>query len=107
MVKKTLPDNITRLVRSFRSLLEKDNIPVDSMIVFGSEAKGTARAESDIDVCVVSPLFGNDKITEMQILFRKAGRIDSRIEPYPMSPKDLKDTYNPIVSEIVKWGILV
>ncbi len=107
MVTKKLSDTVTRLVKSFRVLLEKDNIPVESMIVFGSEAKGTARGTSDIDVCVVSSSFGVDQMGEMQMLFRKARRIDSRIEPYPMSPKDLEDRYNPIASEIVTWGVLV
>jgi len=41
------------------------------------------------------------------MLFKKARRIDSRIEPYPMSPKNLLETNNPIVGEIMKWGVLV
>ncbi len=107
MVKKTLPKNIIRLTKSFRSLLEKDLIKVDSMIVFGSQAKGNARKESDIDICVVSPSFGHNDLEEMQMLFKKARRIDSRIEPYPMSPKNLLETNNPIVGEIMTWGVLV
>ena len=107
MVKKILPENIIKLIRSFRSLLENDLIKVESMIVFGSQAKGNARPESDIDVCVVSPSFGHNDIEEMQMLFKKARHIDSRIEPYPMSPKNLLETNNPIVGEIVSWGVLV
>ena len=107
MVKNTLPENIIAVTRSFRSLLESDNIQIDSMIVFGSQAKGKARPDSDIDVCVVSPTFGRDDIAEMQMLFKKARRIDSRIEPYPMSPQNLTETGNPIVGEIVNWGIFV
>lgn len=107
MAERTLPESIIKLTRSFRSLLEQDNIPVESMIVFGSQAKGKARADSDIDVCVVSPSFGRDDVGEMQMLFKKAHRIDSRIEPYPLNPEDLKEIYNPIVGEIVKWGVVV
>lgn len=107
MVTKTLPENVIKLTKSFQSLLEKDNIPVDSMIVFGSQAKGNAREGSDIDVCVVSSAFGHNDVEEMQMLFKKARRIDSRIEPYPMSIENLKATNNPIVNEIVTWGVLV
>ncbi len=107
MVKKILPENIIKLTDSFRLLLENDNIQVDSMIVFGSQAKGNTRPESDIDVCVVSPAFGYNDTEEMQMLFKKARRIDSRIEPYPMSPKNWLETNNPIVGEIMKWGVLV
>ena len=107
MVKKILPKNIIKLTESFRSLLENDNIQIDSMIVFGSQAKGNTRPESDIDICVVSPSFGQNDTEEMQMLFKKARHIDSRIEPYPMSPKNLLEIDNPIVSEITKWGVLV
>ena len=107
MVKKILPENIIRITKSFRTLLENDRIKVDSMIVFGSQAKGNARKGSDIDICVVSPSFGRNDTEEMQMLFKKARHIDSRIEPYPMSPKNLLETNNPIVGEIVSWGVLV
>ena len=107
MVKKTLSENIIKLTKSFRKLLEDDNILVDSMIIFGSQAKGNARPESDIDVCVVSPSFGKNDVLEMQMLFKKARKIDSRIEPYPMNSVNLKAINNPIVGEIVKWGVLV
>ena len=107
MVKKILPKNIIKLTKSFRSLLENDNIKIDSMIVFGSQAKGNTRPESDIDVCVVSPSFGFNDLQEMQMLFKKARHVDSRIEPYPMNPKNLLEINNPIVGEIMKWGVLV
>jgi len=107
MVKRKLPENIITLMQSFRTLLENDNIPVDSMIVFGSQAKGNVRAESDMDVCVVSPSFGHNDVEEMQMLFKKARHVDSRIEPYPMTAENLKAINNPIVNEIVTWGVLV
>lgn len=107
MVKKTLSNNVIDIIKSFRSLLEKDHIQVDSMIVFGSEAKGNPHVGSDIDVCVVSPSFGENEVGDMQMLLRKARHIDSRLEPYPMSPENLKATYNPIVNEIVTWGVIV
>ncbi len=107
MVKKILGEDIIRLTKSFRSSLENDNIEIDSMIVFGSQAKGNSRPGSDIDICVVSPSFGSNDTEEMQMLFKKARRIDSRIEPYPMNPKNLSETNNPIVGEILRWGVLV
>ena len=77
------------------------------MILFGSYAKGTARKDSDIDVAVVSKKFGVNDVTEMQWLWKKTHLVDLRIEPYPLNPRDLKFIENPIVSEIVKWGVLV
>jgi uncharacterized protein len=100
----TLPLDIQTTVRAYRTYLEAEGIPVQSVSVFGSYAKGTQRPESDIDVCVVSPVFGVNDVLEMQMLFRKALHIDTRIEPYPLSPSALADTWNPIVGEIVRTG---
>ena len=107
MVKKQLSNNVIKSVQLLRSRLEDNKIPIDSMIVFGSEAKGSAHAGSDIDVCVVSPSFGQDEMADIQMLFKQARHVDSRLEPYPMNPANLTATYNPIVNEIVTWGVLV
>lgn len=107
MVTKKLPDNIIEIAKSFRNLLEIKGIQIVSIIIFGSQAKGTARPESDIDVCVISPSFGLNDVAEMQMLFKQARHVDSRIEPYPMSPKAFEDTNNPIVGEIHTWGVVI
>ena len=107
MVKKQLSENIIKITKLFRDFLVESKIPVESMIVFGSYAKGNERPSSDVDVCVVSDIFRENNIEDMQMLFKKARQIDSRLEPYPMNPKDLKNIENPIVNEIVTWGVLV
>jgi len=107
MAKKAISKDIIRNIQKFKTVVEAAGVPVEKMILFGSYAKGTARTDSDIDVCVVSKKFGFNDVLEMQWLFKKTTDVDLRIEPYPMSPKDLKFTENPIVGEIVKWGVLV
>jgi uncharacterized protein len=100
----TLPVDIQNTVRQYRAFLESEGVPVSRMRVFGSYARGNYRAGSDIDVCVVSSTFGKNDVLEMQMLFRKALHVDTRIEPYPLSPEGIKDTWNPIVGEIVRTG---
>lgn len=107
MVKKTLTREIIDISKSFKSFLEKENFPVDFLVVFGSHAKGTAREGSDIDICVVSPAFGHNDVLEMQMLFKKARRVDSRIEPYPVNSDSFKETWNPIINEINTWGVKI
>jgi len=34
-------------------------------------------------------------------------QIDSRIEPVPFAPLDLKDTYNTLAAEIRKYGVVL
>src|SRR3989338_5058644 len=105
MVKRKLPENIIKTVNEFKKSLQASWVTVDFLIVFGSYAKGLARPDSDIDVGVVSKMFGKDDVLETQELFKKALRVNTFIEPYPINPKDLQDTYNPIIQEILSTGI--
>ncbi|OGZ72204.1 MAG: hypothetical protein A2908_02350 [Candidatus Staskawiczbacteria bacterium RIFCSPLOWO2_01_FULL_38_12b] len=107
MVKKKLPKSIIKTVNEFKKSLQASGVDVDFFIVFGSYAKGVARSDSDIDVGVVSKMFGKDDVVEMQELFKKSLRVNAFIEPYPINPKDLKDIYNPIIQEILNTGIVV
>ncbi len=72
-------------VNSIRKYLQacRDNgIDVSFGVVFGSQVQGTAHKWSDIDLLVVSPLFdGVRNRQEVNLLWRIAARVDSRIEP--------------------------
>jgi uncharacterized protein len=72
------------------------------IILFGSYAKGTHNADSDIDIAVILKDYGN--LIDIQVdLMRLRRKIDSRIEPHPFREKDF-DISNPIVNEIIKYG---
>ncbi len=82
---------IDSLINHFAEELGKE-IPVEKILLFGSYAKGCPSLDSDIDIFVVSPFFATGKyITHMQYLFRKAAKIDSRLEPIPITPAELND----------------
>jgi len=72
------------------------------IILFGSYAKGTHNADSDIDIAVVLKDYSNLIDTQVDLM-RLRRKIDSRIEPHPFREKDF-DVSNPIVNEIVKYG---
>lgn len=104
MVKKSV---VKKLLR-FRSLLENSDIPVTHMIVFGSYAFGNPRPESDIDVCVVSPKLGKNRIEEGKMLFLLAIKIDAKLEPVAFSSSQFRnDKLSPLLHEIRKNGIRV
>ena len=107
MVKKTINKEIKKKLARFKDAIESGGVPVGKVIVFGSYAKGRANKNSDIDVAVVSYKFGKNDVLEMQWLWKKTEGIDSRIEPYPVSPKDLKENSSPIISEINRYGVLI
>jgi predicted nucleotidyltransferase len=70
--------------------------------LFGSFAKGSQTAESDIDIAIVLKDFPNTR--EKQVEFMKIRRtIDSRIEPHPFREKEFVES-NPLANEVLKFG---
>jgi predicted nucleotidyltransferase len=77
--------------------------PIENAILFGSFAKGTNNADSDIDVAIVFKKI--DDIVDMQIeLMCLRSDDDLLIEPHPFVTSEFQNT-NPIVAEILKNGI--
>ncbi len=73
--------------------------------MFGSFAKGTNHADSDIDIAIV--LKNASDIIDTQIDMMKLRRkVDLRIEPHPFAITDFT-LENPVVNEILKSGILI
>ncbi len=76
---------------------------ISQAYMFGSFAKGTNHEDSDIDIAIVVKNVSDiiDAQIEMMKLRRK---IDLRIEPHPFLKIDF-NLQNPIVNEIIKFGI--
>lgn len=73
--------------------------------VFGSHAKGNPNQDSDIDLALIfKDLDGSNRFDFQVQLMLIASRIDSRIEPHPISEKDF-NSGNSFVMEIKKTGI--
>ena len=104
MAKQKIKPHIIKLDRRYKHKLEKQ-FPIDQMIIFGSQVKGTARQWSDIDVCVVSPKFGKNRHSERLMLMGLVDDIDLRLEPHPYSPKDFRDKWDGLAAEIRRTGI--
>lgn len=105
--KSLLTDQPENIIRNFRQLLEREGIPVEKMILFGSYAKGQAKPWSDLDVAVISEHFGKDSHRELVRLLHLSGEIEPMIEPHPLHPKMLSDKWNPLAREILKYGKLI
>ncbi len=92
-------------IHKFIRLLREQGVSVSKVILFGSYAKGKANPNSDIDLAIVSRQFGRDVAEEMMLLRKAALKIDSHIEPVPLSPDDLDDNYGTLSQEIRRHGI--
>lgn len=99
-----LTDTPESLIKRYYAVLQKNGVNVDQLILFGSHAKGTARFDSDVDVCVVSRAFGNNRLQEMVKLKKLTIPVDTILEPFPFHPDDLHDRYNPLAAEIRSFG---
>lgn len=106
MVKNAIKPKILDLVKQYGAFV-KQRLPVEQVILFGSHAKGTTHEWSDIDVCIVSPVFGKDLFEEKLQLDRYTDNFSTKIEPTPMNPITLQSKYNTLATEIRKYGIVV
>ena len=88
-------------------LLKKENITADLIILFGSQATGNARVDSDIDIAVISRDYGKDRFSEGSRLNYLASSIDHRIEAVPVGLDEYlsKNSVSPVLHEITTKGI--
>ena len=104
-----LDADVANTVRALVRLAEAEGIPVREARVFGSRARGTATEQSDIDVCIVSSAFGENRVEETGTLLRLAARLPRShpLELVAFSPEDLDDPWSALAREIRRDGITV
>ena len=96
-------DSILKIVSEFLETLQRSDIRLDGAYLYGSQASGSARPDSDIDVALVSDDFGSwleDHERIVGVLLSS----DSRIETVRFRPEEFCDE-NPLVWEIKTKGI--
>lgn len=89
--------------RRFVRAVQKAGIRLDAAFLYGSYVLGTARADSDIDVALVSNDFTHHSADWVK-LRPVLQSMDARIEHVRYRPKDFRDE-NPLVWEIKTTGI--
>ncbi|MFH1099196.1 MAG: nucleotidyltransferase domain-containing protein [Candidatus Uhrbacteria bacterium] len=107
MAQRRIPKRIVNTVRNYRKRLEEDAVFVERILVYGSHAKGTAREQSDIDVCVISPSF-SDPISALAFLLKRRNQAEvlAGLEPVGFTPKDFREG-SSLINEIKRTGIPV
>lgn len=98
---------ILTIINRYKTKLIRAGIPVEQVILFGSQVQGKAHKWSDIDTCVISPLFGHDRQAERLKLMKLTDKETERIEPHPYSPQDFANRFDPLANEIRKTGISI
>lgn len=107
MVKKTI--NNRTIMNIVQQYVKKvcENYKIETIILFGSYAKGTEHEDSDIDIAIITDDFNND-IFDEELNFKKLRwEIDLRIEPHLIRIKDYKNAETPFIKEVIDTGIKV
>jgi len=88
-------------VKAYKHLL-KDYLKFDHVYLFGSYAKDTYKANSDIDVAIIVDHIEGDHFSVHPLLWKLRRQIDDRIEPF-LIERDFDDA--DFFGEIKKNGI--
>ena len=99
-----LPTRIKNTIERYLQALHHNNILITEAILFGSYARGNYQEWSDIDIALVSEIFGGDRIADKDMIRKITLSISSELEIIPFSPDDF-NVQNPFAKEIMKTGI--
>ena len=72
-------------------------------MMFGSYSKGYANPDSDIDVAVIVPTYGDRKLEISKGLWRDTREVSFLIEPVLMA----EDRWSPLYEDVMLTGIAV
>jgi uncharacterized protein len=97
---------ILQTVRQYIEHLQKNEIPIWRIYLYGSVAKGTYHDNSDIDLAVFWDKEDIDGFNEDVQLMKLTPKIDLRIEPHSFARSDFDET-NPYIKEIVETGVRI
>ena len=100
-INKEVLENIKRYIEKVSKYYK-----IEAIFIFGSYAKGTENEDSDIDIAIISSDF-NDIIEDGANLIGYTWKIDTRIEPHPITTEDYENIANPFVKEVIDTGIKV
>ena len=103
MSQKAVNQVVYANIKKYLNTLRKNKIAVWRLYMFGSHAKGTAQAESDIDLAVFWDQDEIDNFDADVLLMRLTRNVDLSIEPHAFSKKDFENP-DPFVKEIITTG---
>lgn len=100
---------VIEIVQQYLKVLNDEGITIKKAFIYGSQARGTATEESDIDIVLISPLFdikNTDKYAPA--IWLSASRVSYRIEPIAVGEKRFEtDEYSPLIAIVRQEGVEV
>jgi len=83
------PNKITKILKEFKKKIEM-KVKLENLILFGSRATGNEKADSDIDLIIVSENFAGQKSFKRAIQFYKDWDYDYDTDIICLTPQELE-----------------
>lgn len=96
-------DEAIDIVRQYKHVIARHFAEVPQVMLFGSYSKGTANKDSDIDVAVIVPSYGDRKLELSKALWHDVDEVSLLIEPVLIS----KEHPSPLYDDVMRTGIAV
>lgn len=93
-----------KTAETYLQLVRNSGINLERAYIFGSRALGTEHPDSDIDLCIVSADFSDDRQAESVRLMNLRNDQTDMIEPHPIKSADFDDRLNFFATEIKRTG---
>jgi len=98
---------VIEIVERFRLILEKDNIKINKIILYGSFANNTNNNDSDIDLIVISDDFDNFNYWErIDLLSNAIYKIFEPIEAFSFTTNEWENS-NSFLVDYAKNGEII
>lgn len=91
------------LVRHYKAVIKPRFEKEPRVMMYGSYSKGYANPDSDIDVAVIVPTYGDKKFEISKMLWRDVRQVSFLIEPVLMAD----DRWSPLYDDVMRTGIAV
>lgn len=91
------------LVKRYKQVIAPRFEVEPRVMLFGSYSKGYANPDSDIDVAVIVPSYGDRKFEISKGLWRDTREVSFLIEPVLMA----EDRWSPLYDDVMQTGITI
>ena len=96
-------DEAVSLVRQYKQAIAHRFPQEPKVMMFGSYSKGYANPDSDIDVAVIVPTYGNRKLELSQGLWSDTRNVSFLIEPVLIA----EDRPSPLYEDVMRTGVAI
>ena len=96
-------DEAISLVKRYKQVIAPRFEEEPRVMMFGSYSKGYANPDSDIDVAVIVPSYGDRKFEISKGRWRDTREVSFLLEPVLMS----EDCWSPLYDDVMQTGIAI